>query len=81
MSDVEMTCRELVELVTEDIEGALTPTERRRVDGHLARCPGCRVYRDQLRHTIRVAGLISEEPLAPEAKQRLLEAFRGWKAG
>lgn len=74
-----LTCQELVELVTDYIEDALAPTERRRVAGHLAACSGCRVYLDQMRHTIRAAGQIPEESIAPEAKERLLDAFRAWK--
>jgi predicted anti-sigma-YlaC factor YlaD len=48
----ELACRELVELVTDYFEGALQPADSARVEGHLARCLGCRRYLDQMRATI-----------------------------
>lgn len=47
-----LTCRELVELVTEYLEGALSPAGRRRIERHLTRCVGCRSYLAQMRETI-----------------------------
>ena len=52
----EMTCQELVELVTEYLEGALPDPDRRRFDEHLDGCPHCVVYLEQMRVTVRVAG-------------------------
>ena len=76
-----MSCNELVELVTEYLERALPPGERARFEAHLAQCPGCRVYLQQMRQTIRVVGRLSEEDLAPAARDKLLRAFRAWKSG
>ena len=56
MSEPELTCRELVELVTDYLEGALDGATRRRVDEHLAACPGCTAYLDEMRVTIRLTG-------------------------
>ena len=53
---LEMTCQELVELVTEYLEGALPASDRRRFDEHLAECPHCVAYLDQMRITIRLVG-------------------------
>ncbi|HEX2185731.1 MAG TPA: zf-HC2 domain-containing protein [Chloroflexota bacterium] len=77
----ELTCRELVELVTEYLEGVLPAGERTRVEAHLAHCPGCRNYLQQMRRTIDTLGRLSEDSLPEEAKQKLLAAFRSWKAG
>jgi anti-sigma factor RsiW len=49
-----MTCQELVELVTDYLEDALTPEERERFEAHLDDCPGCRAYVEQMRVTIRL---------------------------
>jgi len=38
----ELTCRALVELVTDYLEDALPAEDRRRVEEHLATCPRCR---------------------------------------
>lgn len=74
-----LTCKELVELVTEYFENALSEQERRRFESHLAGCEGCQKYLDQMRRTIKLAGSLSEEALAPPARAALLEAFRHWK--
>ena len=65
-TDVEqLSCRELVELVTDYLEGALSAEERLRFDEHIGICDGCRIYLEQMRQTIVVAGRLSEESLAP----------------
>ena len=80
-TDVEqLSCRELVELVTDYLEGALSEEERLRFDEHIGTCTGCRVYVEQLRETIVVVGRLSESSLATDAERELLEAFRGWRS-
>jgi anti-sigma factor RsiW len=56
----QMQCRELVELVTEYMEGALPAEDRARFEAHLASCPGCLAYLQQMRVTIRVIGRLRE---------------------
>ena len=75
----ELTCKQLVELVTEYLEGTLSPEGRARFDAHLAGCRGCRAYVEQMRLTIRTVGRLREDSIVPEARERLLRAFRGWK--
>jgi anti-sigma factor RsiW len=75
----ELTCKELVELVTDYLEGALSPEERARFDHHLSGCRGCRAYVEQMRRTLGAVGALSEDAVPDEAKQRLLRAFRSWK--
>ena len=74
----ELTCQELVEIVSDYLEGALPPDERQRFDAHLEECEGCRRYLDQMRTTIRVVGSVSEVDLDPAARDRLLQLFRDW---
>lgn len=74
----DMTCRELVELVTEYLEGAMSAAGRARFDRHLAECEGCVEYLDQMRRTIAAAGSLTEESIDPHVRDALLEAFRGW---
>lgn len=73
-----LTCSELVELVTEYFDGALSRRDRRRFEAHIAACGGCQRHLEQLRATIDLSGRISEDDLAPETQDELLEAFRGW---
>lgn len=75
----EMSCEELVELVTDYFEDALTAPERGRFEAHLHKCPGCHTYVEQMRTTIQLTGQLDPASLSPEARETLLEAFRKWK--
>jgi anti-sigma factor RsiW len=75
----QLTCKELVELVTDYWEGALSPADRARFDEHLATCPYCRIYVEQMRQTIRALGHLPEETIPPEALEALLAHFREWR--
>ena len=75
----ELTCQELVELVTDYLEGALPAGERARFDRHIAGCPHCTTYLEQMRITIRTLGRLPEESIPPDVREQLLEAFRGWR--
>ena len=74
-----LTCPELVELVTEYLEGTLPPAESARFETHLGFCGDCRDYLEQMRQTVRLAGRLSVESIPAPARQRLLAAFRSWK--
>jgi len=76
----ELTCAELVELVTDYLEGRLPERERRRFDEHLTECDGCTAYVRQMRATIDVTGHVPAPELPPELEDRLLDAFRGWRS-
>jgi anti-sigma factor RsiW len=81
MTTNELTCQELVDLVSDYIEGALSPAERERFEQHLASCSGCRNYLDQMQHMIRALGEHADEGIAPDARSALLDLFRDWKRG
>jgi anti-sigma factor RsiW len=74
----ELSCRELVEIVTDYLEGALPASERARFHDHLRGCPGCTTYVEQMRETIRLTGRLREEDVPERAREALLRAFRGW---
>jgi anti-sigma factor RsiW len=76
-----LVCREVVELVTEYLEGTLSRADRKRFERHIAGCPGCTVYVEQMRATIQATGSLSEEDVPPETREELLHAFRDWKSG
>ena len=81
MTSNDLTCQELVELITDYVEGALSPAERARFEEHLAICTGCSNYLDQMRRTIDTLGKLNEYDLEPVARDDLLELFRDWKRG
>ena len=75
----EMTCQELVEVITDYLEGTLPAPDRARFEAHLEECPYCESYLAQMRETIATLGDLREESLSPEVRAGLLEAFRGWR--
>jgi anti-sigma factor RsiW len=77
----EISCREVVELLGDYLEGAMAPDDRARLEEHIAECDGCAAYLEQLRVTMRLSGRLSEEAVAPETMAPLREAFRGWRRG
>jgi anti-sigma factor RsiW len=76
-----LTCKELVELVTDYLEGRLSVQERARFEEHLGQCPGCYTHLDQVRTTIALTGSLTEASIPPQARDNLLETFRNWKRG
>jgi anti-sigma factor RsiW len=75
----DLSCAELVELVTEYLEGTLPPEHRVRFEEHLVDCDGCSNYVQQMRTTIRLTGRLSEVQLDSRMKDALLATFRNWK--
>ena len=70
-------CRDLVELVTDYLEGALPGERRRQFEAHLLDCPGCEAYVGQMRQTVAMLGALGDERAAPHRRERLVAAFRG----
>lgn len=78
MTTVDLSCRELVEILTDYLERALSAQERIRVEQHLVVCSGCARYADQLRATIRLSGTLELDDLGPESRRSLLAALETW---
>ena len=76
----DLTCAELVELVSDYIEGALALDDRVRFEEHLTICSGCANYLDQMRTTIALSGRLRVDDLSPDVRAELVDAFRGWRA-
>jgi anti-sigma factor RsiW len=74
----ELSCQELVELVTDYFEGAMEPEERERFEAHLAECPGCDIYLEQMRATIALTRASAELEERPETAA-LRAAFRDYR--
>lgn len=79
MATAELSCQELVELLTEYFEGTLSSKDRVRFEQHLAPCDGCQAYVEQMQRTIRMLGKLSERQVPAEAEEKLLQVFRDWK--
>ena len=77
----QLSCQELVELVTDYFEGALPESERRRFEEHIGACDGCHEYVEQMTTTIELAGTLTPADISPEAEAKLLAVFGDWKLG
>jgi anti-sigma factor RsiW len=75
----DMSCAELVEVITNYLEGTLPEDDRRRFEAHLEICPYCVTYLEQMQDTIGTLGELKTESLSLERQDELLEAFRGWR--
>ncbi len=74
-----LTCRELVELVTDYFENALLPGQRTRLKAHLAECDGCTTYIEQMRQTMQALGRLDEHEISPVAQGTLSAVFQEWR--
>jgi anti-sigma factor RsiW len=74
-----LVCQQAIELLTEYLEGTLSRRQRRRLENHLAACPNCSAYLEQIRVTIRLTGTIEPEALSPQAVDELTELYRRWR--
>jgi len=75
-----ITCTEIVEVVTDYLEGEVDEALRAEIEAHLSLCPGCDAYLDQMRETIRVMGRVPVETLSDDAREDLMAAFRSFTA-
>jgi predicted anti-sigma-YlaC factor YlaD len=71
-----ISCREVVEIVTDYLEGALAPGELVRLEAHLAACDPCRVYIEQIRTTTRLVAVAEADLERRPDRDALLAAFR-----
>ncbi len=76
---LEIDCKDLVELVTDYLEGVLDGEDIERFQDHLALCDGCDVYVEQMCQTIEVVGALSVDDVPAQARTALLTAFREWR--
>jgi len=74
-----ISCRELVELVTAYLDGALDRETSRRMDVHLQHCGFCAEYVEQERTTVRLAAVATVELELRPDRDALLTAFREFK--
>jgi anti-sigma factor RsiW len=66
----EISCRELVELVTSYLEGALDEPTLNQVEEHLVMCDWCVTYVEQVQATVDALATLPPEPVPG----RLLDA-------
>jgi anti-sigma factor RsiW len=77
----DLDCIDLVELTTDYFEGRLSPDNAARLEAHLTECDGCTEFVRQMHVTQDALGRIDAEVVPAAGRERLLAAFRAWKAG
>jgi anti-sigma factor RsiW len=75
-----LACQEVVEMVTDYLEGGLSRGQRKRLDAHLAGCEHCSEYLAQMRATIALTGRLRSEDLTPEMREEFGDIYRRWRA-
>jgi len=72
----DLACKEFIELVTEYLEGTMSASDRERVELHLAGCPFCTTYLEQMLQTIATLGSLPEAEVDPNTLDVLIDVFR-----
>ena len=76
----DLACQEIVEIVTDYLDGAMDPALRASFEEHLSGCPHCTHYLEQMRATIRLSGRLGTHDLSPQMRDDLVELYRRWRA-
>jgi anti-sigma factor RsiW len=76
-----ISCREVVELVTAYLDGALSSEEHARMEMHLQACGPCVEYLEQVRATAHLSAVATIALELRPDRDVLLRAFREFKAG
>jgi anti-sigma factor RsiW len=77
----DVVCRDVVELITAYLDGALPADVHTAVEAHLAGCDGCTTVVEEFRQTIALTGMLTQEQVTPAQRDTLLAAFRDWAPG
>lgn len=75
----DFTCREMVELVTDYLEGRLDTADAASFRAHLSKCAACTEYVEQMRTTLTALGRIPEETISSDARAALLRVFADYR--
>jgi anti-sigma factor RsiW len=76
----DIVCQEVVEVITDYLEGTMPRARRRRLQAHFAGCEHCSEYLAQMRATIRLTGQLRTDDLTPQMRSELIAVYRRWRA-
>jgi len=80
LRDNELVCQQIVEMITDYLEGKLSRSQRRRFEAHLEGCEHCTEYLEQMRATIRLTGRLRTEDLTPAMREDFQALYRRWRS-
>ncbi len=78
-TDEELRCADVAGALTAYLDGAVDEENRRRIDSHIAGCPGCTAALDQFRTLIDLSGRLTATDVAridPLIRDRLAATLR-----
>lgn len=75
MNPDEVQCREVVDVLTDYLEGALPADQRAALEQHLLTCEGCTSYVDQMRTSIGLTGRLQQEDVPAAVMDKVLQMF------
>jgi anti-sigma factor RsiW len=76
MANHDIRCRDVVEVITDFLEGQLEVDQRDLFERHLAMCTWCQSYLDQMRHTMAAVGRLRHDDVPPPLLDALTRAFQ-----
>lgn len=76
-----LTCAEMVEQITDYLEGVLPPDQIAKFRAHLISCDGCEAYLEQVHTMLRSLRGTPDEVLSPEVESAIIGAFQRWSLG
>jgi len=69
-------CRDVIDLLSEYMEGGLLATERRQVEEHFAICPPCVQFLETLRTTRTAVRSLGERDVPAECRRTLRDFLK-----
>jgi anti-sigma factor (TIGR02949 family) len=78
----DLACIELVDTLTDYLDGEVDQGRRARIERHLEGCEGCRAALDQFQTVVRLTGRLSEADVAridALVRDRLMAALRAMR--
>jgi anti-sigma factor RsiW len=76
LKQTEVVCRDVVEVVNDYLEDAMSPQERAAFEQHLHACPWCLTYLNQIRATASFVRRVTVAELPPDVESSLRALFR-----
>lgn len=77
-----LSCKEIIELVTDYLEGRMRLADRMRFQMHIGMCKHCRAYLRQMKATVSVLGQLPDEEAMPDdVRDELRKRFADWNKG
>jgi len=75
MVQITETCKQLIALLTDFLEGELDAARCHQIEAHLATCPYCHAVVDTTLKTLALYHGAPREPMPEQVKQHLVEVL------